>query len=123
MDRKQQILNLRNKGFSYGSIASVFNISRQRVHQIFSGYITTTKRKRNRIKHKELNKLFKNIFKRDNCLCQKCGRMATLIHHIDNNWNNNIETNLISLCIKCHLNLHRPKMNKNKKGRFISKAY
>ena len=50
-----------------------------------------------------------NIFKKCNTKCVVCGysddeRMLD-IHHIDKNHQNNIETNLVSVCVWCH-NLH-----------------
>jgi len=38
MDRKEQIKELRQSGLTYQKIADKFNISRQRVHQILTGY-------------------------------------------------------------------------------------
>jgi len=52
MDRIKQMKQLKEKGFSYGSISKLFNISRQRVHQLISGYISPDKQ------NKGLNKLF-----------------------------------------------------------------
>lgn len=107
IDRKQQMLNLKNKGFSYGQIGKLFNLSRQRVHQLINNYqiLLTNNVRRNkwyfRIKQK--------ILKRDDNTCQKCGEATDLIiHHIDNDDNNNEFTNLITLCNKCHLRLHKP---------------
>ena len=107
MNRLKQIKQLRKNGLSYSSIGKLFGISRQRVQQLSSGYITTEKRKTCKNKYKELNLLFQSIFERDNFKCQICNKKATLIHHIDRNWQNNNPTNLVSLCNTCHLNLHR----------------
>ena len=52
--------------------------------------------------------LKENIRKRDSYTCQKCGRRPYNIrdrfacHHIDYNKRNNLEKNLITLCISCH---------------------
>ena len=114
VDRNQQLIALREKGFSYGGIARIFNISRQRVHQITSGYYAINQS----LQHKGirtnsqtfyLTVVRKVIFERDNNACQRCGiRKHLLIHHLDNNDRNNNLTNLIVVCTPCHLDLHRP---------------
>lgn len=55
----------------------------------------------------EFNKELKDrIRKRDNGTCQECSKKQIRhkldVHHIDYNKKNNKETNLISLCKKCH---------------------
>ena len=121
MDRREQMRQLKmEKGMSYQTIGKLFSISRQRVHQLVSGYITTTERKRHPIKNVEINRIFEKIFQRDNHTCQICGEKGILIHHIDKNWQNNNFNNLVCLCNNCHLTLHRPKeFLRNKYGRFI----
>jgi len=43
-------------------------------------------------------------------ICSKCGKPnASDVHHIDENFRNNIELNLIRLCRSCHLKIHNPK--------------
>jgi hypothetical protein len=55
---------------------------------------------------KEFNNTLKNeIRKRDNNACQICksaSKSKLCIHHIDYNKKNNVSTNLISLCRRCH---------------------
>lgn len=48
-----------------------------------------------------------------NWTCQKCHRhenkakgIQIAVHHIDGNTSNNIESNLIVICRKCHLREH-----------------
>jgi len=112
MNRKQQITELKIKGFSYGKIGKIFNVSRQRIHQIYSGYQSKGMRKINgkmySRRNTNINIIFDQVFKRDNWICQKCGKKGILIHHIDKNWQNNNFNNLICLCNNCHLDLHRP---------------
>ena len=49
------------------------------------------------------NKLKNKIGKRDNFICQICGKgNSNHIHHIDYNKENCEERNLITTCIKCH---------------------
>ena len=99
MDRKQKLIELRNKGYSYTQIGRLFDISSQRVHQILSGYKN----------NQELSLVRQGIFERDKFQCQKCeATNDLLLHHLDKNNKNNNPRNLITLCGKCHLNLHRP---------------
>lgn len=68
------------------------------------------------------NLIRKQIYKRDNYICQDCGikciskkylknkkesNRIIQCHHIDYNKKNNKEENLITLCLKCHLKRHR----------------
>jgi len=113
MERKDRMTELRNKGLSYQSIGALFGITRQRVHQILSGY--------HKLNHSDQHKngwyrKIKNIvIERDGEQCQICHSKDNLIvHHIDKNCENNNLSNLITLCNHCHLNIHRP--NKPKGG-------
>lgn len=56
------------------------------------------------------------VGERDNCICQECGiaeheltgwMSKHDIHHIDRDKNNNKTENLITLCRRCHIKLHR----------------
>lgn len=107
MNNIQQMKQLKEKGLSYESIGEIFGKSRQRIHQLISGYIAPVYRKQK--KYKWVKILFESIFERDNYTCQKCGERGTLIHHIDKDDSNNDIKNLICFCNNCHLNLHRPK--------------
>ena len=56
--------------------------------------------------------------------CSKCdSKINLLVHHIDNNRLNNIPSNLICLCKKCHQKIHwnQRKQFRDSKGRFITK--
>jgi len=92
---------------------------------------------------KEFNKnLKKQIRKRDNYRCQECFRHQNelfrkvkgrkikpyklYIHHIDYNKQNNNPSNLISLCLNCHMQTNYDKQNwmkyfQNKIKEFIKK--
>jgi predicted HNH restriction endonuclease len=60
--------------------------------------------------------------KRDGYACRLCGsKQMILVHHIDktgrsveNNHNNNLD-NLITLCRKCHINIHREDLLKGRR--------
>lgn len=57
-----------------------------------------------------MNRLRPIIMKRDNMVCQKCGRRATEIHHlkswIDFPLLREDLNNIIALCHKCHMGFH-----------------
>ena len=38
--------------------------------------------------------------------CWFCSRKSKVVHHIDENRNNNKSSNLIALCMPCHVKLH-----------------
>ena len=101
------MLELKVAGYSYGDIGKLYNISRQRVHQLISGYGRNLKRLNRH--NGNYWKRHNMILNRDNHICQKCGsNEKPIVHHIDGDDNNNELANLITLCAKCHLNLHRP---------------
>ena len=109
MTRKEQMQQCREKGLSYQQIGALFGCSRQRVHQILSGYQIAKKS----LEHKKgwYNQLRLAVFVRDNGECQKCGSVEGIIlHHIDGNNANNALDNLITVCNNCHLDIHRPKV-------------
>ena len=106
--RTEKMKRLRKEEMSYEKIGKLFNISRQRVHQIVSGYILPWKRKKNKNKYKKINKILQSIRVRDKN-CRFCnGKYNLIVHHIDGNWKNMKLSNLILLCNLCHLKLHSP---------------
>lgn len=44
-------------------------------------------------------------------ICERCGKTATLVHHRDHNRNNNVTSNLESLCKQCHQIEHKCWLN------------
>lgn len=52
--------------------------------------------------------------------CSICCRhfMSLIIHHIDGNHNNNLQSNIIQICVDCHQMIHNPSNEgKNKRIR------
>jgi len=108
MDKKKRMAELKEKGLSYQSIGNLFGISRQRVHQILSGYQILNRSWR----HKKgwYAEIKSAILERDDYKCQRCdSKENLLVHHQDSNDRNNDSSNLIILCNNCHLDLHRPR--------------
>ena len=110
--RKEQIFELRIKGLSYQAISQILGISRQRVHQIHSGY---QKLCRSLARDQWYKKIYDSVLTRDNNMCQKCHNTMSkmVVHHIDGDDTNNNPLNLITLCRKCHQNLHNPALKNN----------
>jgi 5-methylcytosine-specific restriction endonuclease McrA len=109
---KKNMIRLKQQGYSYQAIGALYGLSRQRVHQIISGYqqIHDDLKERNG----RYRQIHASVIKRDNNKCQKCGIDGNLlVHHIDGNDRNNRFANLITLCSNCHLALHRPNGKKN----------
>ena len=44
--------------------------------------------------------------KRDDFVCQTCGKRAVMVHHLDHDPENNDLDNLRSMCRECHEALH-----------------
>lgn len=116
--RQCQMTHLRREGLSCAQIGKLFGVSRQRVHQNTSGY--------QRLNHSGRHKngwyavLKSQVYERDHHTCQHCSSTESLIvHHIDNDDNNNEVGNLLTLCKSCHLVLHAPQngMEKSNKGK------
>lgn len=123
------IKNLRDKGYSYQEIGVKFNLTRQRIHQLFnSKKLPATQYIQNR-KLTGRDYIREKIRARDNYTCQSCNRKWIKgerrfdIHHIDcvkkkSKQYDNLEIekdNMITLCHICHLHIeeHRLKMQKS----------
>lgn len=57
--------------------------------------------------HPLWHELRKLVYKRDNWICQECGRhcgrkLGIACHHIDYDISNNDLSNLVTLCVRCH---------------------
>ena len=105
---------LKDKGYSYGSIGKIFTISRQRVHQILSGYIKPRKEQPKKLS-KAYIRVRQLVLTRDNYTCQVCGQTPDIlfVHHRDHNGYkttnkpDNSLSNLITVCPSCHVKHHR----------------
>jgi len=91
---KKLIFLLRKKGHTQKEIGDIVGVSRQRIHQIIKNYTTTSYKSKHKLKILENN-------------CIICRDKATIIHHIDYDSHNNNKKNLIAVCHKCHMELHR----------------
>lgn len=134
IDRKQTIKNLLDKGWTYQQIGDFLGLSRQRIHQVYTGYHSPANNPKptkcipiewipaelngsdGRLSGRDY--LSEIVRRRDNHTCQICGKIWKKgerkldVHHIDEeNENNPSYANykkfdrMITLCHKCHLNL------------------
>lgn len=102
--RKEQMQRLRAQGLSYSQIGKLWNRSRQRVHQILSGYEKCLQNDGERQWYGTMRLI---VFERDKHRCVKCNSAEDLlVHHIDGNDTHNCEGNLATLCFSCHTSLH-----------------
>lgn len=137
------IEKLREGRYTYQEIGDIFGISRQRVHQIITGYKSPRKRipkhlhKINHYNSEGIRKtgrefLKEVVRKRDNWTCQICGKKweegerSLDVHHLDEELEGknglkyesckNIDR-MITLCHRCHLGLEsvRNKMKRDRK--------
>ncbi len=68
-----------------------------------------TKCPRVRLDPKSYRQLCQHVLERDKWRCQQCGRLAELqVHHIKlrSQLGNDAECNLITLCARCHQEVH-----------------
>jgi transcriptional regulator len=89
-ERIKIVFKLRERGKTYQEIADLLRISRQRVHQLVTGYSTISQKLRNKIKETRNE-------------CEVCGKKKNIeIHHKDRNHKNNSPRNISILFIKHH---------------------
>ncbi len=63
-----------------------------------------------RLDAKAYRKLHRQVLERDRWRCQACGSMQHLqVHHLQlrSHSGNDVEPNLITLCVECHARMHR----------------
>lgn len=107
MDKKEIVKQLKDRGYPYERIGAIVGVSRQRVHQILTGYISPSHFNKNDcteippewlpdnavdssgIKLEGRSFLREVVRKRDNYTCQICGQKWVTgtrrfdVHHID----------------------------------------
>ena len=84
---------------SYSEVGRLLGLSRQRVHQLVTNYVTITGFYHNSERKIQIfNKLRKK-------LC-KCNNKSVVLHHLDGNSRNNNFSNLLPVCLSCHMRLH-----------------
>lgn len=98
---KEVIVGLVERGLTYQEIGALFLVSRQRVHQIFKGYISLDRAKVLR------------VFRRMGNRCTLCTSVRKLrVHYLDGNTANQDETNLTLLCEKCKKTAYQEERDK-----------
>ena len=102
-----ELNSIYNQTKSYQATATHFGVSKQRIHQIITGYSTLASRTLNGKRTKFKWGLSKLVFKLRQKPCIKCNEKMTAIHHLDKNHRNNTKENLIPVCGKCHGTYHR----------------
>jgi hypothetical protein len=91
----QEVINLYNKTKNYSRTGRLLGVSRQRVFQIVNNYTHFGRNGR--------KKKYKNFE-----MCEVCNQSkAKILHHIDFNNQNDDSTNLLPVCEKCHLIIHK----------------
>lgn len=84
---------------NYTAVAREFGLSKQRVHQIVTGYRSASVKVLGAKKYRQLMSITK---------CQLCNKKrAKETHHIDKDSRNNSIENLIRVCGSCHTLTHR----------------
>jgi len=114
MQRNELIIKYYKEGKTYESIGRLFSLSKQRIHQIVKKY---GYKHRYRLPILNYNRqpiqkfLRTQVFNRDKKTCYLChqkfgNRKGLEIHHINRNSGDNSMRNLITLCRRCHRQLH-----------------
>lgn len=98
---------------SYVETGKIFGVSRQRVHQLITGYKTlSASYSPSRKKGKwGFAKTLKELYLKP---CKNCGGETKAIHHKDGHSSNNNLDNLIPVCTSCHYSIHK-KMRADRK--------
>lgn len=93
---KKEIESLYAAGLTLQKIGDKYGVSRQRIHQILTGYTTNPRH------------LFKRKLRKSIDYCQVCGKVKAKlqIHHVDEKVYNNEPDNLLVVCVKCHNQFH-----------------
>lgn len=99
MLNKDAIKSLYAEGVTIAELARQFNVSRQRIHQIVTGYKSFATVMNGRSFGKATTPRLDGV-------CKLCGVKAEVVHHIDKDSSNNNKDNLMPLCRKCHVLQH-----------------
>lgn len=114
--QKEQMVKLVKDGKSYQEVADQFSVSRQRVHQIVTGYVSPSSRP---MLSGGLDYVREEVRTRDNFTCQMClkqwipGERRYDVHHLDERmesikdiqYDRDNQDKLVTLCHRCHLRL------------------
>jgi len=103
--RNREILEIYKNLWSYTTTGKLVGLSRQRIHQIVAEYKNTGS------KGRKQKYLWFNFTHTTCYLCRKT--KVSILHHIDFNNSNDKISNLIPLCKKCHIKVHRRHRNGN----------
>lgn len=95
----EDIKKLYDSGKTYQQIADVYNVSKQRIHQVLKNYTTFR------------NQSIKKKMGIENCqICNISSDYSSLnLHHKDGNSSNNNTGNLQVVCARCHRIIHSSK--------------
>ena len=97
---KAEVIKEYNSNKNYQLVAAKFGISRQRVHQMVTGYTTVSY---GRFKGRwGFSKAIKELGKK----CMDCGGIGVNHHHLDGNPKHNVISNIRLLCDSCHGKAH-----------------
>lgn len=125
MERNDIIKKMSKEGTSYYRLGKIFGLSRQRIHQICTGYRSPIKPGQLQGKDRPREK----VRIRDNHTCQECGKKWVIgarrfdVHHInDTNGSKSLKYDhedefpfMITLCHRCHFQIE------SKNGKFKNK--
>lgn len=102
LDMKEEAIKLYEETHSYAATARKLKVTRQRIHQLVTGYRSGMFSGKNKMKmYSKIYWLNKPL------LCLNC--LATPFvdfHHKDNDINNNSLENLLPVCKSCHYSFH-----------------
>lgn len=109
-EHKMAISNkMKGRKFSYETIEKMREAQRLEKHPNWKGGVSF----KNGYTSEFGVSLRKEIRKRDNFCCRRCGgsyeNTRLEVHHIDEDKSNNSKDNLITLCVRCHRRLHPKK--------------
>lgn len=103
---KLAVDELKKGGLSYGEIAKIVGVSRQRIHQIHKDIKTSSKLyKRSNILYINGKSIVVKKRTRPDDICEICGKHVTKLdyHH----WNDDMPEYGLWICAKCHKQCER----------------